>query len=67
MRFFALNRRVSAFFLEEETIDRHGVYPDASPRLEVSAYQSIMKALAVTGLTWDREFNPKLRIELKRL
>jgi hypothetical protein len=34
-------------------------------RLEVSAYQSIMKCLAVTGLTWDREeFLAKLRIEL---
>jgi hypothetical protein len=34
-------------------------------RLEVSAYQAIMKALAVTGLTWEREdLIAKLRIEL---
>lgn len=39
--------------------------PTQVRRLEVSAYQSIMKALAVTGLTWDREdLIAKLRIEL---
>jgi len=39
--------------------------PTQVRRLEVSAYQSIMKALAVTGLTWEREdLIAKLRIEL---